>query len=58
MKTIPTAKTFIINKLTETQPNSKNPPTSKQVEEWMIEFSMLIKLPLVDLKKISFLLGL
>ena len=41
MKTIPTAKTFIINKLTETQPNSKNPPTSKQVEEWMVEFTKM-----------------
>lgn len=41
MRTIPPAKTFIIKKLDETQPNSNKPPTPKQVEEWMIEFAKL-----------------
>jgi len=41
MRTIPPAETFIINKLDETQPNENRPPTPKQVEEWMIEFSKM-----------------
>lgn len=41
IKTIPTAENFIINKLNEVQPKTNLPPTPKQVEEWMIEFTKI-----------------
>ena len=41
IKTTPTAENFLINKLNQTQPNTNTPPTPKQVEEWMIEFTKI-----------------
>jgi hypothetical protein len=40
-KTTPTAENFIINKLNETQTNLNTPPSAKEVEEWMIEFTKI-----------------